>query len=93
MDDRMQAVEHELAAIKERNARVEAEKAWEVSLFRVLLLTVLTYVVSSVVFIAIGDVAPFREALIPAIGYFLSMRSIPFIKRYWITRRLADTKN
>ena len=90
MDERMQKMEEDLRSIKERNGRVEAEKAWERSYFRIGLISALTYGVASVVLYSIGNGAPLRNALIPTIGYFLSTQSLPFIKKNWITRRLSD---
>jgi len=41
----------EIAEIKERNKRVEADKAWETSNTRKLIIFVLTYIVISVFFL------------------------------------------
>ncbi len=35
MEEKLQKLEKEVAAIKERNLRVEADKAWETSSFRI----------------------------------------------------------
>jgi hypothetical protein len=79
-------VKKEIAALKERNRRVEAEKAWETSGFRVLCIAVTTYVIASVVLCAIGVKDFFLNALIPTIGYYLSTQSFPFVKRWWINK-------
>jgi len=42
----MENPESQIAAIVERNRRVEADKAWEVSLFRRLTIAVLTYAIA-----------------------------------------------
>jgi hypothetical protein len=74
----------EIAAIKERNRRVEADKAWERSGFRILSIAAITYIIASVVMYAIGIANYLLSALIPTIGYFLSTQSLPVIKRWWI---------
>ena len=45
MEEKINAIESELEAIKIRNAKVEADKAWETSLFRKCLIAILTYIV------------------------------------------------
>ncbi len=76
-------LEKEIQALKERNFRVEAEKAWEVSSVRVLSIAVVTYIVASI-FLYMIDVQNFLlSALVPAIGYYLSTLSLPFIKKWW----------
>ncbi len=81
--ERLAAVEKEVSQIKERNIRVEAEKAWEGSITRIGTIMVITYVIACIVLYAIGNDHPLRNALIPALGFFLSTQSIPFLKRQW----------
>lgn len=87
---RLTALEAEVAALKARNARVEGDKAWEVSTFRVVLLAALTYAVTAVVFWLIAVPHPFRNALVPSIAYYLSTRSLPYVKRWWNARLRAS---
>ena len=54
MDEEPQVLAKEIAAIKERNHRVEADKAWERSGFRILSIAVITYIIASAVMYAIG---------------------------------------
>ena len=82
--------EREIQKINERNKRVEAEKAWEVSPFRIILICVTTYVTTAIVFAAIGVKMYFLNAFIPTIGFFLSTQSLPPIKKWWINRRLKE---
>ena len=80
-------IEQEIASIKERNARVGAEKAWETSWFRRLTITLLTYFAAAI-WLYVLDVNNFwANALVPAIGYFLSVQSLPFIKNWWLSKR------
>lgn len=75
-----------LEAIEERNRRVEAEKAWETSMFRVCLIALLTYLVAAIFLFSANLPHPFLNALVPTIGYILSTQSLPVVKKAWIRR-------
>ncbi len=77
-------IEKELQIIKERNRRVETDKAWEVSWTRRLFVTVLTYVVASVWLILINETIWYFKAFVPVVGYILSTLSLPAVKRWWV---------
>ena len=76
----------ELKAIKERNARVEADKAWETSFARKAVIASFTYALSVMVLFSIGAPQPFFNALIPAIGFLLSTMTFGMLKEYWVSR-------
>jgi hypothetical protein len=80
-------LEKEIEALKARNIKVEADKAWETSYFRRFLISVITYMVAAKVMYFIGSKNYALDALIPTIGYFLSSQSLPFIKKWWIKNR------
>lgn len=80
----LEEVKKEINEIKSRNLKVEADKAWETSNFRKVTITILTYLLASLVLFVVGVKDYFLGALIPAIGYFLSTLSLPFIKRWWV---------
>lgn len=81
----------EIDKIKERNARVEADKAWETSWTRKLLILVLTYFVV-VIFFLITDLAkPFINSLVPTLGFFLSTLTVPWVKTTWLKRKNKKT--
>ncbi len=79
-------LEKEIKLIKERNARVEADKAWETSLTRMLLVAVLTYITVLILLLLIGVQKPFLTALVPMIGFVLSLQTIPIVKRWWLKK-------
>ena len=79
-------IEQEIGLIKERNKKVESDKAWETSVFRIVSLVIMTYIVTSIVFYAIGVNNFLVSALIPTVGYYLSTLSIPFLKKWWIEK-------
>ena len=86
MEPQIQNLEKEIKLIKERNLRVEAEKAWEVSWTRQLFIVVSTYIIAGVWLVVIHDTFPWLKAFVPAVGYLLSTLSLPFIKKWWTER-------
>ena len=82
--NRLVSLENEIKEIKARNNRVEKDKAWEVSKFRVLVLLALTYLITTIVFCFISVPNAPLNALIPTIGYYLSTQSLPLIKNWWL---------
>ncbi|MEK7540314.1 MAG: hypothetical protein AAB558_03635 [Patescibacteria group bacterium] len=79
-------VQKELELIKQRNQRVEADKAWETSLVRIGSVAVITYAVALLVMRALGVERFWLQAFIPSFGYILSTQSLPLIKRWWIKK-------
>ena len=77
-------VEKEIKLIKERNLRVEANKAWEVSKTRKVLIAIFTYIVIVLFFWSMGLPSPFVNAIVPTLGFVLSTLSLPYFKKYWI---------
>lgn len=87
----MKQFKTDIEKIKERNRRVEADKAWETSKTRILSITVVTYIVASIVLYIIGAGNYLLGALVPTAGYFLSTLSLPFLKRWWISRHIKNS--
>lgn len=87
MEERINGLEKEIEAIKERNMRVEEEKAWEVSGFRVVSIAGITYGIAAAILYSIGVKDFLLSAFVLAIGYVLSTRSLPFVKTWWLKRR------
>jgi hypothetical protein len=77
---------NELESIKERNRRVEADKAWELSKLRRALLAIMTYLVIVVFLISIGAPNPLLNAFVPTVGFILSTLTLPFVKKLWLER-------
>ena len=88
MEEKNQKLEKEIIAIKERNMRVETDKAWETSNFRIFSITTIIYLVASLVLFFLGAKNFLLNALVPTVGYFLSVQSLPAIKRWWIKKFL-----
>ncbi|MFW0862274.1 MAG: hypothetical protein ACKKL6_01685 [Candidatus Komeilibacteria bacterium] len=79
-------IEQEIIKIKERNARVEADKAWETSYFRKIIIAILTYIVIVIFFYFAGLSKPFLNAIVPTTGFVLSTLSVPIFKKFWIKK-------
>ena len=81
-------IEKEIEIIKERNKRVEIDKAWEVSWTRRFFIMVMTYIVASLWLFMINESLVLLKAVVPVMGYILSTLSLPFIKERWIKSRV-----
>jgi hypothetical protein len=82
-----QELEKRISLIEARNARVEEDKAWERSYTRRILLILFTYVSIGVYMQAISVSDPWRNAVVPSIGFLLSTLTLPFFKRFWMKIR------
>ena len=80
-------LEKEVIGIKERNKRVEVDKAWETSFTRRALVVVLTYFVIVVFFYSAGLPDPFINAIVPALAFVLSTFSMPLFKKMWLRNK------
>ena len=80
----MDTVEERVQKIEARNIRVQADKAWEGSLTRKILVALFTYVVISIFFSMIGVARPFVNAIVPTLGFLLSTLTMPFFKEIWL---------
>ena len=89
IETRLSCIEKDIENIRERNSKVEADKAWEISIFRTALITVTTYFVAAIFLFFVGVQNFLASALVPAIGFYLSTQSLPFIKKWWTTNRHA----
>jgi len=77
-------MEKEINAIKERNKRVEADKAWETSITRRTIITVLTYFIIVIFLIIINIPNPWLNALVPTAGFMLSTLTLSVVKDWWL---------
>ena len=77
-------LQKEIEAIKERNKKVEADKAWETSWSRKVLIFVLTYFVIVLFFYFAGLPNPFVNSIVPALAFVLSTLTLPIFKKLWL---------
>ena len=83
----MKDLEKRIEAIEKRNKRVEADKAWETSIIRKVLILVLTYIIA-VLYLKIADTTnPYLGAVVPCVGFFLSTLTIRGVKKIWLKKR------
>lgn len=82
----MQNLEEEIVQLKQRNQRVEADKAWETSRTRVGMIVIITYFIAVILMFSLGNAQPLLAALMPTVGFFLSTQSLPVVKRWWIKK-------
>jgi Gpi18-like mannosyltransferase len=80
-------LEKEIEEIKERNRRVEDDKAWETSYARRILLVAFTYLAVGAYLWAISVPNPWLNAIIPALAFMLSTLTLPFFKNLWLKQR------
>lgn len=79
-------INQDIQAIKDRNARVEMDKAWETSFTRRAFITIVTYCFAALYMILAGFPNPFLGAFVPALGYVLSTISLPFVRKLWLKK-------
>lgn len=76
--------EKEITEIKERNKRVEKDKAWETSWTRRICIMVLTYIVVIIYSYVIKEYDNILlSSLVPVIGFTLSTLSIKLVRKIW----------
>lgn len=92
-DERIKLIEQELESLKQRNMRVEADKAWEASHFRIATICGITYVVAALFLYIIGTERFWLGSIVPALGFFLSTLTLPPLKRWWINARCNPTRD
>ena len=77
-------LELEIEKIKERNRKVELDKAWETSWTRRICICILTYIVVvtySYLINKINNVC--LSSLVPVIGFTLSTLSLKLVRNIW----------
>lgn len=80
-------LENEIVKIKERNSRVELDKAWETSLTRKICICILTYIVVVIYSMLINKLNNvWLSSLVPVIGFTLSTLSLKLIRNVWERR-------
>ena len=77
-------LENEIAKIKERNKKVELDKAWETSWTRKICICILTYIVVVIYSHLINKISNiWLSSLVPVIGFTLSTVSLKLIRNIW----------
>lgn len=77
-------IEKEIKDIKERNKRVEKDKAWETSWTRRICIMILTYLIVIIYSYIIKKYDNILlSSLVPVIGFTLSTLSLKLIRKIW----------
>lgn len=80
----LKELENEIAKIKERNKKVELDKAWETSWTRKICIMILTYIVVIIYSFVIRNIDNiFLSSLVPVIGFTLSTLSLKLVRKEW----------
>ena len=82
----LETLDARLRAIEERNRRVEADKAWETSLVRRLLIALLTYAVIGTYLQLVVHISPWINAVVPTAAFLISTLALGVAKRAWLAR-------
>ncbi len=82
----LKQLEKEIEKLKERNRKVEADKAWETSITRKAIIAVFTYLAIALYLWAIDIPEPWLNAIVPTVGFLLSTLTFPAFKRLWIKK-------
>lgn len=82
------SLEEEIESIKDRNKRVELDKAWETSLTRRICICILTYIIVIIYTYLIRNFDNiFLSSLVPVIGFTLSTLSLKIIRKMWENKK------
>ena len=77
-------IEEDIKKIKERNKKVELDKAWETSWIRRICIAVLTYFVVVLYSYIINKFSNiWLSSLVPVMGFILSTLSLKFVRKIW----------
>ena len=80
--------EKEINEIKERNKRVETDKAWETSWVRRICICILTYLVVVLYsWIISQNTNIWLSSIVPVIGFTLSTLSLKLVRKIWEKNR------
>jgi len=80
-------LEKRIQKIEARNIRVEKDKQWETSWVRRGALVVFTYGAVGLYLDVINVPNPWLNAIVPAIGFFLSTLTLGVMKEYWMKKK------
>lgn len=80
----MNDLEERVAKLEARNKKVEADKAWERSATRRLLIALFTYLAIALYLKFFVGIDPWINVIVPTVGFMLSALTLPFFKKLWL---------
>ncbi|HEU5005246.1 MAG TPA: hypothetical protein VFT49_04150 [Candidatus Saccharimonadales bacterium] len=78
-----------LDRLEARNKRVEADKAWETSWLRRLIIMLLTYLTVVCYLSIVVHIDPWVNAVVPVAGFFVSTLTVSAVKKRWVSRKTS----
>lgn len=87
LPDEIQLLKEEIEKIKERNKRVEVDKAWETSNMRAGFIALVTFLLTFGLLMLIHADYALPKAIGASIAYWLSTESYGILKKWWIKRK------
>lgn len=84
MEKEIAELKAEIEKIKQRNKRVEGDKAWELSWARTIFIAVTSYLLLFIFLKLIQDNHPFLNATISVALYLISTSSLGRLKNWWL---------
>jgi len=82
--NKIEQLEKQIEEIQERNIKVGTNKAWEISKFRKIVISILTYCIVVIFFFITKLPNPFVNALVPTVAFLISTLSISVFKKLWV---------
>lgn len=79
----MDELEELIRKIEKRNKNVEADKAWETSWTRKILIALFTYIAIALYMLFVLGINPWINAIVPTVGFLLSTLTFPYAKSFW----------
>ncbi len=76
----------DLETLQNRNAKVEADKAWETSWTRKLSIAGITYIFLVFYLPVLGLEKSYLHATVPVCGYLFSTLTLPLVKKQWLQK-------
>lgn len=80
----LKTLEKRIIKIEQRNSKVEADKTWETSLLRKIIIFLITYIIIGLFMSSVNIKDSWLNALIPSLGFLLSTLTLSLIKSWWI---------
>jgi len=84
VSERLELLQTEIEALKQRNFEKDRGKEFESSYTRVIFIMVITYWTLFGYMCIIQTSNPFLDAIVPTVGFNISTWSLPFVKEWWI---------
>ncbi len=81
-------LEKRIAVLESRNKRVDGDKAWETSVMRRFLISVVTFVIIGLYLTWLDVRQPWLHAVVPSVGFLLSTLAIQKVKQLWLKNRI-----